>query len=268
MIQDRRFRTIPRRKIVAQPAQHAPISGILVYIFDRFIVWPLLIFCHLLVSSLLAWHVLAQIDFAYPVGYAVLDIDETIEEFGPRNRYRSDFGKTEREQHYRLFGAIVDGIQNEGAGLAEIRYPLADGSRATLLRDPEREHLQDVARIVNHFYLAGFMAGVLLTGLLIYSFRRHQRPPKPRRILSTFGALLALGALALWAIGPVRVFYWFHLYAFPADKPWYFYYEDSLMTTLMKAPDLFGFIGALLLVLTLLIWSSSGALLWRALKRG
>jgi hypothetical protein len=38
------------------------------------------------------------------------------------------------------------------------------------------------------------------------------------------------------------------------------------MTTLMKAPDLFGFIGALLLLLTLLLWGASVTGLWLWLK--
>lgn len=241
--------------------------GITVNTFDRFLLWPVLFFCHLLVANLLAWHLLAQVDFGYALGYSVLDIGSHIEEFGPQNRYRPDFEKTDRDEHFRLFGAITDGIQSDGEGLAEIRYPLVDGTRATLLRPQEVVHLQDVARLIKHYYQAGSVAAVLLLGLLIYSFRCRRPPPKPTKILTIFGAVVVAGAIALWLIGSVRVFYWLHQYAFPKDNPWFFYYQDSLMTTLMKAPDLFGFIGLLLLALTAVIWSISGTFLSRALKR-
>jgi hypothetical protein len=38
---------------------------------------------------------------------------------------------------------------------------------------------------------------------------------------------------------------------FPEGHQWFFYYQDSLMSTLMKAPYLFGYIALALLVLTL-----------------
>lgn len=236
-------------------------------ILDRYVVWPLLFLCHLLAASLLAWHLLAQADFGYALGYPLLDIGEHIEEFAPQNRYKADFGQTDKEEHFRLFGEITEAIQSDGEGLAEIHYPQANGVRATLMRPPEVVHLQDVARLVRHYYWAGSAAALILVGLLVYTFHRRLRPPKPGKVLTIFAAVLGAGAIALWAIGPVRVFYWLHEYAFPKDNPWFFYYQDSLMTTLMKAPDLFGFIGILLLILTLIFWSLSGALLWRAFSR-
>lgn len=235
-------------------------------LFNRFALWPLLFISHLLVVSLLAWQLLAQVDFGYSLGYRLLSIDQHIETFGPQNRYRQDFETTDKAEHLRLFGEIARSIQNNGEGLAEIRYPLPEGGHATLMREPEVVHLEDVARLVNHFYRAGLSAAVLLTVLLVYIYRRHPRPPRPRKVLGVFGASLLAGALVLWLVGPVRVFYWLHEYAFPKDHPWFFYYQDSLMTTLMKAPDLFGFIGLLLLLLTLILWALSGALLWRALS--
>lgn len=42
----------------------------------------------------------------------------------------------------------------------------------------------------------------------------------------------------IW-IGPTRVFYTLHEWVFPSDHQWMFSYQESLMTTLMKAPDLF-----------------------------
>lgn len=235
--------------------------------FNRFALWPLLFISHLLVVSLLAWHLLAQVDFGYSLGYRLLDIEQHIETFGPQNRYRESFETTDPAEHRRLFGEITRSIQSGGEGLAEIRYPLPQGGSATLMRAPEVTHLDDVARLIHHFYAAGLAAAALLAALLFYIYRKRPTPPKPRKILAVFGASLAAGAVLLFLIGPVKVFYWLHDYAFPADHPWFFYYQDSLMTTLMKAPDLFGFIGLLLLILTLVLWGLSGALFWRWLGR-
>ncbi len=236
--------------------------------FQRYVLWPLLFISHLLAASLLAWHLLAQVDFGYSLGYPLLHIDQHIERFGPENRYKTGFGETSQEEHARLFHEISRSIQNDGKGLAEIRYTLPNGDSSRLMRPPEVVHLQDVARLVSHYYLAGLIAAALLVILVFYTWRRRLAPPKPGKVLAITAASLAAAGIALWLIGPVKVFYWLHEYAFPADHPWFFYYQDSLMTTLMKAPDLFGFIGALLLVLTLLLWALSGALMLHWFRRG
>lgn len=236
-------------------------------LFHRFALWPLLLISHFLAASLLAWHLLAQVDFGFSWAYPLLNIDEHIEEFGPRNRYKVGFGATDREQHRRLFGEISHAIQNGGEGLAEIDYVRPDGERVRLMREPEVIHLQDVARLVSFYYAAGLVAAGLLLALVVYARRVKQRPPTARKVLAITGGVLAAGAALLWLIGPEQVFYWLHEVLFPEDHPWFFYYQDSLMTTLMKAPDLFGFIGALLLALTLIFWAASGLPLWRWLSR-
>jgi hypothetical protein len=58
------------------------------------------------------------------------------------------------------------------------------------------------------------------------------------------GSLLTVLVL----FGPVNVFYKLHTWIFPADHQWFFYYQESLMTTLMKAPDIFGGIAAVWIV--------------------
>lgn len=237
-------------------------------LFHRYALWPLLFISHLLAASLLAWHLLAQVDFGFSIGYPLLNIDEHIERFGPENRYKTGFGETSPEEHARLFGEISRSIQSDGEGLADIRYTLPNGRSSYLMRPPEVIHLQDVARLVRDYYRVGLVAGALLIVLGFYAWRRRLAPPKPLKVLAITAASLAAGGIALWLIGPVRVFYWLHEYAFPKDHPWFFYYQDSLMTTLMKAPDLFGFIGALLLILTLIFWGLSGALMVRWLRRG
>ncbi len=80
-------------------------------------------------------------------------------------------------------------------------------------------------------------------------------------------------AMVVWLLisGPEAVFYQFHIWLFPADHEWFFYWQDSLMSTLMKAPVLFGGIAVVLvggtLVLTPLFYRGG---LWLAerLSRG
>tara|TARA_Y100000588_G_scaffold356149_1_gene412087 strand:- start:498 stop:764 length:267 start_codon:yes stop_codon:yes gene_type:complete len=67
-------------------------------------------------------------------------------------------------------------------------------------------------------------------------------------------ALSAITTGVVFALGPKQVFYWFHIKVFPEGHQWFFYYQESLMSTLMKAPDLFGFIAVLIAVLTLSIF--------------
>lgn len=235
--------------------------------FNRYFLWPLLLLGHFLAACLLAWHLLAQVDFAYPLGYELLDIDEHIETFGPQNNYKNDFEKTSSDEHKRLFAEITEAIQAGGKALASITYSLPSGNQEPLMRTPEVVHLQDVARLVKHFYWAG-IGGLLISGaLLIYAYQKRLAMPSTRKLLTGFGGLILGLAAVVFILGPLKVFYWLHDYAFPPEHPWFFYYQDSLMTTMMKAPDLFGFITALLVPLALAIWGLSFWGITRFLKR-
>ena len=82
---------------------------------------------------------------------------------------------------------------------------------------------------------------------------RLPSPPLGRYLagLASAAAVLAIGVIA---VGPTRVFYTAHTLIFPAGHQWFFYYEESLMTMLMKAPDLFAAIAAEWLLLTALCY--------------
>jgi hypothetical protein len=47
------------------------------------------------------------------------------------------------------------------------------------------------------------------------------------------------------------VFYGLHTWIFPPGHAWFFYYQDSLMTMMMKAPELFAYIALTLAVVSL-----------------
>lgn len=224
--------------------------------------WPLYILTLLISATLVAWHLLAQIDFAYPQGYKLLEIDRHIAEFAPQNRYRKQFELTTQDEHFQLFSAILSSIQNNGKGLATITYA-HDGKSSPLLRKQEVAHLERVAKLVNRFYWLGSASIVMSILLLLLIKRVKPARPKLKQVLAGILVVFLSAGVVLFVVGPKKSFHWLHTQVFPAGDQWFFYYQDSLMTTLLKAPDLFGFMGALLIIATLLIYTG---LLYISLK--
>ena len=141
-----------------------------------------------------------------------------------------------------------------GKGLADITYTHA-GKSSKRLRKAELMHLKAVANLVNHFYWIG-TASIIISIILFVLIRQINPPlPKFKQVMAGI-LLLALMVTATFTIfGPRKVFQWLHTQMFPKSDQWFFYYQDSLMTTLMKAPDLFAFMGILLGLLTLIFFS-------------
>lgn len=223
-------------------------------LFNRIFLWPLFLTSHLLMVALVSWMLLAKANFLYPLAYQLLDIEQHIEEYAPQNRYKSDFEKTTTDTHQQLFHEINLAVHQQGKGLADIRYQLSSGDSDTLLRTPEVIHLQDVANLIDHLVTIGCIAALFCCLLLLYAWQQQLLLPPAKKILAGFvGAILTL-TLVILAAGPTRVFYWLHTLVFPDEHEWFFFYEDSLMTTLMKAPDLFGVITLFLLMLLICIW--------------
>ena len=233
----------------------------------RFIFWPLFFTCQLIALALVSWHLLAQFHFGYPTGYKLLDLDKHIAEFAPLNRYKDDFEFTSPEDHWHLFGEISDAVQSGGAGLREISYTLKNGEKTALMHEAEIIHLQDVANLIDVFYRAGLISLLLWIGLIFFAYQQKLKLPAIKKILLGFLAGFAFITVLVIAIGPTAVFYWFHVQVFPDGHQWFFYYQDSLMTTLMKAPDIFAFIAVLLLSLLITLWCASLYALNRLLGR-
>jgi hypothetical protein len=215
----------------------------------------------MLASLYLTWQVSAVGHFFYPLWYGVLDIDGHIERFGPENRYRDGFETTTADERFRLFGEIVDAVQNDGRGLEQLEYHAPDGRRlGTLFRPPEIQHLQDVAHLVATLkpWGLGALLWCVAHGLLMR--RQGRAAPEPSRMLVYALGGFAAGTVILMIAGPRRVFYALHEMVFPAGHQWFFYYQDSLMSTMMKAPYLFGGIAAQLAVFTLVaFWALAAA---------
>jgi len=216
------------------------------------------------------WGLYAQIDYGYPFWYQALDIGEHIDDYGPLNRYqRPDLQTLDAEHHQALFNQIRVAVHDGGRGLASIRYRDRHGTPVFLLRPAEVQHLRDVARLIDHGRVALTIAFLAWLPLAI-GVAARPAPDWRRRALV---AVTPLFAMVVWLLisGPEAVFYQFHIWLFPADHEWFFYWQDSLMSTLMKAPVLFGGIAVVLLggalVITPLFYRGG---LWLAgrLRRG
>jgi len=206
-------------------------------------------------SLFLAWHILSACNFFYPVLHDVTGIQETIEEYAPKNIYKKSFDETTRAQRAKLFRRIVYGINHDGAGLDSIQYSNAAGKPlGALLRPPEITHLKDVAHLLNTFRTLAVSALAVYIATVIWLLARRLSIPKPRYLLAVT-VLTALGATLIISLsGAKDIFYRLHTVIFPQGHQWFFYYEESLMTLLMKAPDIFAWIAAMLLVLALIIF--------------
>ncbi|NGP54215.1 DUF1461 domain-containing protein [Thioalkalivibrio sp. XN8] len=210
----------------------------------------------------LSWHSLAAVDFLYPVFYDRIGVHEHIEEFAPQNRYKRGFETTTPAERQRLFAAIVDAIHRSGEGLEELAYRDPAGRPLDrLLRPPEAGHLRDVATLLERLLPAGALAMAWVVVHLVLMRRLGWTMPPLRRLLGLSLAAVAAGVALVLLVGPRRVFAWAHDLVFPPDHPWFFYYQDSLMSTFMMAPYLFGAITLVMLPLAVLYYA---ALLWLA----
>lgn len=226
--------------------------------------WALLVIAMAVMALFVAWHALAAVDFGYSAWYDLLAIDETIETHGPENTTRPGFQHTDRAERERVFGAIVDAVHDDGRGLGGLVYRDADGRiLGPLLTEDEIIHLQDVAHLVNVFSRAGWLAAGLVVVLAGTAAVRREVPPDGRRMALVSGVTLACLALAVLVVGPERVFYWFHVLVFPPENEWFFNYQDSLMSMMMQAPNLFAPITVALVLLAAIV----GGVVWLGLAR-
>jgi hypothetical protein len=215
----------------------------------RYLFGSLWLVLSLFVTIGVVWWALAQAHFLYPVWHDHAGIAETIERHAPDNHFKSDFALTSADTRYQLFAGIVGAIHQQGEGLTQLTYQTPEQT-VPLLRPVEIEHLKAVAAIVERgtdLWWWGLLAWALLTAMLLW--QRWTPPPKQAWWLLL--GLGVVGGLAWLTIGLEAVFYALNEALFPASHQWLFDYEESLMTTLMQAPDLFTWIGATWLGLTL-----------------
>jgi uncharacterized membrane protein len=209
------------------------------------------------------WMVNAKLDYGYTWLYGFYETEQHIARYAPQNRFRQGFETTSVDKHKKLFQQIVVSVHANGEGLADITYEHS-GQIMPLLHEAERIHLQDVANLINGIH------SVALCGLLVFIIcflgeYRHQRKNRGQTqehqeqastlgLLSIFVLLLILMTATFFIWGAKAIFYQMHTLVFPDDHQWFFYYQDSLMSTLMKAPDLFAGIAIQILLVGLIFY--------------
>lgn len=208
-----------------------------------------------LLALSMAWFILAQADFLYGFWHDNVGIEEGIEQYGPQNRYRPGFADTTREQRIELFAAINDAVHSDGRGLEKITYqtPTSHG-RQTLLRTPEIIHLKDVVILLNKLFVVVvvvFIGWPVVTWVLYAG--SYGLPPLKSQ-LAGIGLLIVITVAVLLVFGAENVFNQLHIWVFPKEHQWFFYYQDSLMSTMMLAPRLFAWIAVALAGLSLLLF--------------
>jgi len=183
-----------------------------------------------------------------------LAIDDAIDKYAPLNRFgKEDFVDTDMQQHVDLFSKIVKSINHSGIGLADINYLNKKGKEKVLLTDAEILHLHDVSLLVDSLTKIWLINNILLVFFLLYFCANSvNHLARAKRWLSLF--IISLLTLGFSLFGFTHIFYYLHTVVFPENHQWFFYYEDSLMSTIMKAPDLFAVIAVLLLFLALPIY--------------
>lgn len=211
-------------------------------------------FTGLCVALTVSWLILAASNFSYGFWHDHGGIGQAIDRYGPENKFRSGFHLTSKAEREALFAGIVDAIHGDVERLPLLSYQVAGHPEQTLLTEPEVIHLQDVARLI---HLGGWAAaGALvlwLTSVAYYLARKRPLPSFKSQLVGIIGGVVALAVVVLIA-GPVDVFYALHTWVFPDGHAWFFYYQESLMSTMMHAPALFGWIALEWLALTLIIF--------------
>ena len=209
------------------------------------------------ISSLfISWQGLVQIDFAYPQAYEFIDIGGNIDYYGPQNRFKKHFEKTDAAEHLRVFSEINQAVHNHGHGLADIDYRLPSGAIVDqLLHKAEIVHLQDVANLIDVLFMVGLASLVCLGACVVIAKRKGIVVASViTQVVALVIVLVVISAIVI-VIGAEKVFYALHIWVFPDEHQWYFFYQDSLMSTLMKAPVLFAVIAVEIVLLATAIFA-------------
>lgn len=225
--------------------------------------WLLFILLTFIITLPISWLGLAKADFFYPIIYDSIDIDAHIQRYAPRNQFnKMGFESTSKQERIDLFHGVVTAIHDKGNGLESLTYMarspgVSKDSRSNqeqviLFTDAEVTHLKDVANLlekVKPWILVALELWFLCVVWIIW--KRMKLPSSPRLFLLSLIWLVI--ALLVLLSGPEHIFNQLHVWAFPEENQWFFFYEDSLMSTMMKAPLLFGVISAIWCAISILL---------------
>ena len=215
----------------------------------------------LAVCTLLSWHTLSKLNFFFDHVYEYNEIADHIDQYAPKNVNRNDFEVTTKEERIRLFGEMVTAVNSDGSGLSDIYYKApSDEKIDTFLTEPELNHLIDVSELVSYSNEIGVTVAICLVVIysLLYICKSSNTKPfwKPISmpiILINTSLFTIIGTLGIFMIGPHNVFLYLHEVMFSDKAQWDFFFEESLMTTLLPVP-VFGSMAIMLVVVAILWW--------------
>ena len=227
----------------------------------KFIVSSSLAILIFTVCIVLSWHVLSSVNFFFNTLYDLHKIDYQIEKYAPQNRNRSGFELTNKMEHIRIFRELVSEINSNGAGLEAINYYSENNDKIdSFLTNAEVAHLTDVCMLIKLMNKFALIIGCILLALLLFTWtykikysRYFWKPPNIWLSLLNMVLLILAAAGCILIIGPRAVFHKLHEWVFLNKSQWYFYYQDSLMTTLLPE-SIFGTISLLMAAFALLFW--------------
>jgi uncharacterized membrane protein len=200
-----------------------------------------------LISALwLAWSALRSFDFAFDFWYSALQLEQKIAYYAPNNRFRFAFENTSYETRKNIYQQISRNIHIEGAHFDQIIYNTKDGKVTDyFLTAPEIQHLEDVNHLITKVHWTAPVAAALFLSICGFYTLKPSAKFSLRAQGMVMSVLILLLSAPLFVFGPQKIFDILHQTIFPADHPWFFFYEDSLMTLLMYAPYSFAVIAAL-----------------------
>lgn len=233
------------------------------------ILW-LLCCVSLIVFSLgFSWQLNKSADFFYGFWYQQLNIEQTITTYVPDNTFdKKDYVDTNTDQRVDNFSEIVTEIHNNGEHLAQLSYVNKQQQVKKLLTTAEIIHLKDVSHLIQKLTLVSvgnFCILLFLSGVIY-----QQKFYLPKRKDQFLAVVLPSSLLFILFIvfGFTELFYYLHTVVFPDNHQWFFYYQESLMSSLMKAPDLFAGISVTLTVTALIIYVAIYRLVIAKIFRG
>ncbi|MCK5665744.1 MAG: DUF1461 domain-containing protein [Thiotrichaceae bacterium] len=214
------------------------------------IFWGLFLVFSFIITLPASWWALSKVDFGYDFLYDRIGISAHIDRYVPRNnKNKKDFVLTTKAERVHFFHVIAEAIHNKGEGLVELSY---SSKNKKLLTNAEVVHLQDVANLLDKLEIILWVALILwLVVLIILRFKRIKLPPANQLLIST--VIITLVFTVVLSFGPEMIFNQLHVWVFPDNHQWFFYYEESLMSTMMKAPDLFAYIAGIWALLSLIL---------------
>lgn len=221
---------------------------------QKFIFIPFYTISSVFVSLSLVWLLLFQTNFFYGFWHDYGGIKENIEFYAPKNHFITSFELTNKQERVYVFQQINNAVHMNANELSNIVFSTPIKSKIQLLHADEIQHLQDVAMLIKKLYKGLLAMFVIWLITLVYAYKKSLLLPSLKKQLTALLFIIALIVLIIILLGPTNVFYALHEVVFTKGVPWFFYYEESLMSTIMAAPTLFGWIALSYLILLTIIF--------------